>query len=182
MAGTSDKRKENKMTQIRVDKLTINIGVGKTQDRLEKAMKLITHLTNGKPVQTVTQKRLAAWGLRPGLPIGCKITLRKQKAVDMLKRLLEAKDYKLKTKQFDNNGNIAFGLHEYIEIPSAKYDPSIGNMGLEACVTLGRPGFRIARRKQKTKKIPRKIRITQKESIEFMEKNFNVKIIDKQVI
>lgn len=169
----------HKMREIRVEKLTINIGVGKTQDRLDKAIKLLSILTGRTPVKTVTNKRLAAWGLRPGLPIGCKVTLRKGDAISTLKRLLEAKELKLNARQFDNNGNISFGIHEYIEIPNVKYDPSIGNMGLEACVTLSRPGFRIARRILKRKKIPSRVRISKKEAIAFMEKNFNVKVSER---
>ena len=94
----------------------------------------------------------------------------------MLPKLLEAVDNKLSARQFDDNGNIAFGIHEYIEIPGIKYDPKIGIMGLEVCITLERPGYRIKRRKLLTRKIPSRHRITKKESVDFMTASFNTKV------
>jgi len=129
-----------------------------------------------KTVKTVTSKRIQEWGLRPGLPIGCKLTLRKDRAMKMLPRLLEAVDNKLREKQFDENGNIAFGIHEYIEIPGVKYNPKIGIMGLEVCVTLARPGFRIRRRRKMVKKIPKHHQISRQDAMTFMSENFAVKI------
>lgn len=166
----------NPMKKIRIEKLTLNIGAGKEQDRLEKAKILLKAITGIEPVKTVTNKRIPAWGLRPGLPIGCKITLRKKKAQDLLKRLIEAKDQKLRDSQFDEKGNISFGIHEYIDIPGVKYDPKIGIMGLEVCVTLERPGFRVKRRAMRPAHISKSHSITKREAIEFMQNEFNVAI------
>jgi len=66
----------NPMKVIRIEKITLNIGAGKDQNRLDKAKILLKHVTGIEPVKTVTKKRIPNWGLRPGLPIGCKITLR----------------------------------------------------------------------------------------------------------
>ena len=165
----------NPMREIRVEKVTLNIGAGKDQNVLEKGVKLLKNLTGVAPIKTTTQKRIAAWGLRPGLPIGCKITLRKKKGEEMLSRALDAKDFLLKKNQFDENGNLAFGVPEYIDIKDAKYDPEIGMMGLEVCVTLERPGYRIKRRRLQQKKIPFKHRISKLEAIEYMKNRFNVK-------
>jgi large subunit ribosomal protein L5 len=164
------------MREIRIEKVTLNIGAGKDQNKLDKGRLLLKHITGIEPVKTTTQKRIPGWGLRPGLPIGCKITLRKKKAVEILKRLLEAKDFVLEESQFDENGNIAFGLHEYIDIPGTKYDPKIGMMGLQVCVTLERKGFRIKRRTIKKAKIAKKHQITKEEAIGLLSKEFNVKV------
>ena len=137
----------NKMRNIRIEKVTLNVGAGKDQKKLDNGLKLLKNVAGTEPVKTFTNKRIPNWGLRPGLPIGCKVTLRKNKARDVLKKLVEAKSNLLKESQFDNNGNIAFGIHEYIDIAGVKYDPNMGIMGLEVCVTLERPGFRIRRRK-----------------------------------
>ena len=110
------------------------------------------------------------------MPIGCKLTLRKEKAIKILPRLLDAIENTLNEKQFDNNGNIAFGIHEYIEIPGVKYDPKIGIMGLEVCITLERPGFRIKRRRLLARKIPTRHRISKQEAIDFMSTQFNIKL------
>ena len=96
--------------------------------------------------------------------------------MQILPRLLGAVDHELTQKQFDGNGNIAFGIHEYIEIPDIKYDPKIGIMGLQVCVTLERPGFRIKRRKIMPRKIPARHRISREEAIDFMSKNFNIMV------
>ncbi|MEM4239695.1 MAG: 50S ribosomal protein L5 [Candidatus Woesearchaeota archaeon] len=164
------------MRQPRIEKVTLNIGAGKDVQKLEKGVALIKAITGIDPVKTVTQKRIPNWGLRPGLPIGCKLTLRKQPAAELLKRLLHAKENKLRPTQFDESGNISFGIQEYIDIPGVAYDPKIGIMGLEVCVTLERPGYRIKRRRLKQKKIPRRHMVTRDEAIEFMQKNFNIKV------
>nr|AJS12289.1 50S ribosomal protein L5P [uncultured archaeon] len=164
------------MREIKIEKLTLNIGAGKDQTKLEKGMLLLKNLTDITPVKTVTSKRIPNWGLRPGLPIGCKITLRKEKAKELLIKLLDAKDNKLKETQFDNEGNVAFGIHEYIDIPQVKYDPKIGIMGLEVCITLERAGFRIKRRKLMKRKIPTRHKIKKEEAIDFMKKKFNINI------
>ena len=166
----------NQMRSIGVEKVTLNIGAGKDQAKLEKGIVLLNAITNATPIKTITSKRIQEWGLRPGLPIGCKLTLRKTNAVKILPRLLEAVENKLMERQFDQNGNIAFGIHEYIEIPGVKYDPKIGIMGLEVCVTLERPGFRIKRRKLMQRKIPPRHRISKQEAIDFMASNFNTKV------
>ena len=166
----------NLMRAIKIEKVTLNVGAGKDQNKLEKGILLLKNITGINPVKTVTTKRIPNWGIRPGLPIGCKLTLRKQRAREILLRLLDSKNNTLPESQFDGNGNIAFGIHEYIDIPNVKYDPKIGIMGLEVCVTLERPGFRIKRRFLQKKKIPTKHKITKQEAIEFMKTNFNIKI------
>ena len=166
----------NKMKEIRIEKVTLNIGAGKATEVLEKGLKLLKAITNKSPVKTFTNKRIPAWGLRPGLAIGCKVTIRKEAAIELLKRLLEAKENILSESQFDKNGNMAFGLKEYLDIPGMKYDPEIGMLGFEVCVTLERPGFRIKKRKNLKKKIPNKHKITKEEAIKFMQSNFKIKL------
>ena len=166
----------NSMKNIRVEKVTLNIGAGKDQAKLEKGLILLNTITNATPIKTITNKRIQEWGLRPGLPIGCKLTLRKERAIKLLPRLLDAVDNRLMERQFDDNGNIAFGIHEYIEIPGVKYDPKIGIMGLEVCITLERPGYRIKRRKLLNRRIPTRHRISKQEAVEFMSKHFNTKV------
>lgn len=172
--------KMNPMKQVRIEKVTLNIGAGKDQSRLDKGIKLLKNITKIQPIKTFTNKRIPGWGLRPGLPIGCKLTLRKEKAKEMLMRLLEAKDNRLNPSQFDANGNIAFGIPEYIDIPNVKYDPEIGIIGLEVCITLARPGFRLKKRKIKKRKIPARHSISKEEAIEFMKKEFNIKMGEEE--
>lgn len=166
----------NSMQQIKIDKVTLNIGVGEPGDKLDKAMKLLNYLTGAKPVETKTMKRIPTLGLRPNLKIACKVTLRKEKANELLSNLLKSKDNTLKEKNFDETGNLSFGISEYIDIPEVEYNPEIGMFGFDVAVTLCRPGFRIKNRKINPKKI-RRSKITKEESIEFMKQKFGVKVI-----
>lgn len=173
---SDSKKTENVMRKIKVAKVTLNIGTGKEKSALEKGTKLIKHITGIDPVVTKTKKRIPSWGLRPGLAIGCKLTLRGKEAEKILERLLHAKDRKLSRKQFDNEGNFSFGIPEYIDIQNIKYNPEIGITGLEVAVTLERPGFRIKRKKIGNSIVPRKHRISREDSIAFISSNFNVKM------
>lgn len=169
----------NKMREIRIEKITLNIGAGKSTDKLEKGLKLFEKLTQTKPVKTITNKRIAGWGLRPGLPIGCKVTIRGTQKNELLQRLLGGVDNELDESQFDGVGNISFGIPEYIDIPGIDYDPEIGVLGLQVCVTLSRPGFCIKRRRLQKRKVGKKHAITQKEAINYIKSKFNVKFAEE---
>lgn len=169
----------NIMKQIKLEKVTLNIGTGGPGEKLDKALKLLKKLTNKKPVATTTKKRIPTWGLRPGLQIGCKVTVRGKEAEDLSKRLLAAKSNKLSPSNFDNTGNVSFGIPEYLDITGAEYDSGIGIIGLEAAITLIRPGFRIKFRKFKKKKISVSHRITKEEAIDFMKNKFSIEIGEK---
>lgn len=167
----------NPMKNVRIEKLTLNIGAGKDQKVLEKGVILLKHVSGLDPVKTATQKRIAGWGLRPGLPIGAKITIRDQeKAKDLIKRLIVSQRNTLRKGCFDNNGNVSFGVKEYIDIPDVKYNPDVGMLGFQATITLVRPGYRIKRRKIRKGVVPLHHRVNQTEAMEFFEKEFKVKI------
>tara|TARA_Y100000034_G_scaffold26979_1_gene32102 strand:- start:6431 stop:6946 length:516 start_codon:yes stop_codon:yes gene_type:complete len=166
----------NIMKTIKIEKITLNIGAGKDQNKLNKGIKLIKNITGINPIKTITNKRIPAWNLRPGLPIGCKLTLRGKKAKEVLKQLFGAKSNEIKAGQFDENGNLSFGIHEYIDIPGIKYDPEIGIIGLQVCITLKRPGYRVNKRKIMKRKINNKHKITKQEAIDFIKKEYNVKV------
>ncbi|MBW2979106.1 50S ribosomal protein L5 [Candidatus Woesearchaeota archaeon] len=166
---------ENPMREIRIEKVTLNIGSGKNVDALEKAIKLLQKITGAKPVKRVAKKRIPAWDIRPGVPIACIVTLRGKKARQVLGLLLDAKDRMLDAKNFDN-GTFSFGIPEYIEIPGMKYDPELGIIGLEVAVTLERRGFRVKRRKLRKRRIGKRHRITKEETIAFAEKELGVRI------
>ena len=164
------------MRQISVEKVTLNIGVGETGPNLDRAVKLLHNITGGKPVKTRTKKRIPLWKIRPGLEIGTKITIRGEKAKKLLKSLFIAKRNVLEKRGFDDEGNLSFGIPEYLDIPDVKYDAEVGIIGLEAMVTLKRPGFRIKRRSVRGVKIPKKHRISKEEAIEFIRKEYGVEV------
>jgi len=164
----------NPMKEIRIEKLTFNIGAGRDEKVLKKAVKLLKNITGINPVQTVTNKRLAAWGLRPGLPIGAKLTLRGEQVQDLVSRLLAAKEKRIKQSWFDNHGNVSFGIHEYVDIPGVKYDTEIGILGLQVSLTLTRPGFRVKKRKIRKASVGKNQLITKEEAIAFITEKFGV--------
>ena len=92
-------KNQNPLRKIRIEKITLNVGAGKNEDLLKKGLVLLQKLSPVKPVKTTTQKRIPGWGLRPGLAIGCKVTIR-ENTEDLLKRLVTAKDNILKEKSF----------------------------------------------------------------------------------
>jgi large subunit ribosomal protein L5 len=166
----------NPMKKIDIEKITLNICVGQPGDNLDKAIKLLNKITTSKPVKTKAKKRIPTWNIRPGLEIGCKVTLRGQKAKELLKRLLASTNNQLNEKNFDNQGNLSFGVLEYIDIPGVEYDASIGIIGLEVAVTLKRPGFRIKNRKIKSKKIAKSHKISKQEAIDYMKNEYKINI------
>ncbi len=166
---------EHPMREIRIEKVTINIGCGEGGEKLEKALKLLEKLTNQKPVVTKTHKR-TTFGMAKGRPIGAKVTLRKQKAYEFLKKAFEAIENKLPASIFDEFGNFSFGIKEYIDIPGMKFDPEIGIFGMDVCVTLERPGYHIKKKRIK-RKIGKKHLIKKEEAIEWVKKAFGVEIV-----
>lgn len=162
---------------IKIDKVVLNIGVGSPGERLDNAKKLLEIITGKKAVYTKAKERNPTFKIRPGLEIGVKVTLRGKEAIEILKRTFQAVKNTIKKDMFDNTGNLSIGIKEYIDFPGVKYMPEIGVMGFDVAVRLIKPGYRVARRKRKPAKIGKNQRVTKEEAIEFISKNFDVKVI-----
>ena len=160
------------MQEIRIEKITLNIGVGEAGDKLDKAVSLLKEISRAKPVKTKTMKRVPTWNIRPKLVIGTKVTLRGKKAEDVLRRLLKSVNNKIHIKKFDEYGNFSFGIKEYIEIPGIEYKRDIGIRGLNVTVDFIRSGVRVKRKKIKRGKLPKRQHVSDNEIIKFMEDNF----------
>lgn len=163
------------MSEVRLDKVTLNIGAG-GGDRIENARSLLERISGGKAVITRAKARNPSFKIRKGDEIGAKITLRGEKAGEVLKRALETVDHLLPPKSFDSSGNVSFGIKEYIDFPGMKYDPKIGMMGFELAVTLKKAGSRIALRRIAKKKLPVKQRVSREEAMKFMQEQFNARM------
>jgi large subunit ribosomal protein L5 len=162
---------------IRIDKVTLNCGVGAPGQELENARTLLERITGHKPVYTQAKSRNPTFKIRKGDNIGCKVTLRGKTASELLVKALDVPDHQISEKSFDDCGNVAFGIKEYIDFPGIKYDPKIGMMGFDVCITLVKTGVRVQRRKIKPKRLPRKQRVAKKEAQEFLARNFGVTIV-----
>jgi large subunit ribosomal protein L5 len=168
----------NPMQEVKIAKATINIGVGEGGEKLARAEKLLTSLTDQQPVRTYSRVTNPEFGIRKHQPIACKVTLRDDKADEAIKLILNGIGNSLKPRQFDRNGNVSFGIEEHIDIPGIRYDPDIGIFGMNISVTFEKPGYRIKKRKIQRKKVPPKHQVTPEETQEFMKEKFNVKIGD----
>jgi large subunit ribosomal protein L5 len=167
------------MREIRLEKVTINIGAGEAGPKLEMAKRLLEKLSGTKVVVTITHKR-STFGVAKKRPIGVKVTLRGERAKAFLANALKANENRLKPTQFDRQGNFSLGIKEYIDIPGVKYDPEIGIMGMDICATLVRPGYRVSRRKIRQKKIGKGHRITPAEAMEWAKKEFSVMVTEEE--
>jgi large subunit ribosomal protein L5 len=166
----------NVMRELRISKVTVNMGVGEGGEKLAKAENLLEKLTEQKPVKTLAKSTNPTFGIRKGVPIACKVTLRKEKAEKFLKKAIDAVERKLKSTNFDNQGNVSFGIKEHIDIPGVRYDPAVGIFGMDVCLTVERPGYRIKRRKISQRKISKSHSITREEAINFMKEKYNVSV------
>ncbi len=169
---------ENPMRSISIDKVVINIGVGEAGEKLVKAKTILERLTGQKPVETISRTTNRDLGIRKGQPLGCKVTLRGQRAEEFVQRALWIKDFRLPAYCFDPEGNVSFGIPDYTEFKDMKYDPEIGIFGMDICTVLGRPGFRIKRRRVAKAHVPHRHRLTAEEGKEFMRRRFNVEVLE----
>ena len=160
------------MRDIRIEKVTLNIGCG-TKTPLETAKTVLKNVSGGKVVLTKTKKR-STFNVPKNKAIGCKITLRKN-TESFLKRLFEAKENRLRATNFDNTGNFSFGIREYIDVPGMEYDPKLGVLGFDVCVTLERPGYRI-KRKRLPRKLGKEHTIKKEDAMEFAKRKFGITI------
>ena len=167
----------NPMNEVQVEKVTVNIGVGEAGENLSRAITLLEEMFDQKAVKTFSKVTNPEWGIRKRQPIACKVTLRGEKADKAIDMVLEGISRNIKTRQFDAQGNLSFGIKEHIDIPGQKYNPDIGIFGMNLSITFEKPGYRIARRKLKQKKVPQKHRITKEETMKFMEDNFKVNYV-----
>ena len=160
------------MRQVKIEKITLNIGCGTTTN-VEHAKKILEAFSRRTVVITKTRKR-TTFNVPKNKPIGCKVTIREETG-KILKVLLEAKENKLAAHSFDNTGNFSFGIKEYIDIPGMEYEPKIGILGMDVCVTLARPGFRI-KRKRLGGKIGKNHLIRKQDAMDFVKQNFGVAV------
>ncbi len=168
---------KNNMKKIYLEKIVLNMGVGKSGDAIEVAKNALQQISGKKPSSRNAKETHRDWGVRKGEPIGAAVTVRNDEAKALLKRLFEAKGNEANAKSFDNFGNYSFGMKEHIDIPGVKYDPQIGILGLDIAVILSRPGYNIRVRSKHKAKVGKSHIITKKEAQDFLTEEFGVQVI-----
>jgi len=135
---------KNHMEVPRSEKITLNMGVGEaSQDKkkVQTAAAEMELIAGQKPVITKAKKSIAQFKLREGMPIGCKVTLRRERMYEFLDRLVtiampRIRDFRgLNPKSFDGRGNYAMGLKEQIIFPEISYDQIEKVRGMDIIVT-----------------------------------------------
>lgn len=134
---------KNHMEVPRIQKIVINMGVGEaSQDKkkIQNAVAEMELIAGQKPVVSKAKKSIAGFKLREGMPIGCKVTLRKERMYEFLDRLVtiampRIRDFRgLNPKSFDGRGNFAMGLKEHIVFPEIDYDKVDNILGMDIIV------------------------------------------------
>ena len=127
-----------------IKKITINVGLGeaiKDKKIIEHAVSDIEKISGQKPIVTKAKKSIAAFSLREGMPIGCKVTLRKEKMYEFLDRLItiaipRIRDFRgFSRKSFDGRGNYTMGIKEQIIFPEIDYEKIDSIRGLDISIT-----------------------------------------------
>lgn len=134
----------NVMDVPRITKITLNMGVGEAvgdKKVLDNAVSDLTKICGQKVVVTAARKSIAGFKIRDGWPIGCKVTLRKDRMYEFLDRLVtiaipRIRDFRgISPKQFDGRGNFSMGVTEQIIFPEIDYDKVDKLRGLDICIT-----------------------------------------------
>jgi len=167
------------MREPYIAKVVIDICTGGGEP-LNKAATILEQLTGQTPTQSKARQTVRDFGIRRKEPIAVRVTLRHKRAEEFLARALKAKDEVLLIKNWDLDGNFAFGIAEHIDIPDVKYDPQLGIQGMNITVCIERPGFRVKRRRRKKTKVPYRHRLTPEESMVFVKNKFGIEILEKE--
>jgi large subunit ribosomal protein L5 len=139
-----DRGYKNVMQVPRIEKVTINMGVGEAigdKKVIEHALSDMEKIAGQKPVTTIARKSVASFKVRDGYPIGCKVTLRNERMYEFLDRLISIaipriRDFRgLNSKSFDGRGNYSMGVKEQIIFPEIEYEKIDAIRGMDICIT-----------------------------------------------
>jgi large subunit ribosomal protein L5 len=135
---------ENPMQVPRITKITLNMGVGEAvadKKALDSAVADLERISGQRPVRTLARKSVAAFKIRDGYPIGCKVTLRRERMYEFLDRLVNIaipriRDFRgLNPRSFDRQGNYSLGVSEQIIFPEINYDQIDAIRGLDITIS-----------------------------------------------
>ena len=168
---------QSPMKKISLEKVVLNMGLGKSGDIIIVAKKALDHISGKKSCARNAKETQREWGVRQGEPIGVAVTVRGDDARELLKRLLDAKGNQINGRSFDDFGNFSFGIKEHIDIPGVKYDPQVGILGLGISVTLTRPGYGIRKRSKHKASVGKSHTIKSQEAKDYLVKEFGVTIV-----
>ncbi len=165
------------MLRPKIAAVKLNVSLGVAGDPLERTKTILANIAGQTPTETLAKDTWRSWGIRKGQPVGATVTVRGDRAYELLMSLFHAKEYKLKEKSIDKQGNFGFGIAEHIDIPGQSYDPNLGIIGLDVLVQMERAGYRVKQRKYRSKKIGRHHMLSPVETKVFLKDNYDIELI-----
>jgi len=169
-------KQDNPMRNIEIDKLVINCCVGEAGDKLTKAAKVLKDLSGQEPVMNQAKITIRSFSVRRGDKIATHVSIRGDKAKDILERGLKVKDFQLNKTAFSDGGSFGFGIHEHIDL-GLRYDPYTGIFGMDFYVVLKRPGTRVGKRKHAQSRIGNNQKISKEDAQEWFKRTYDGTLI-----